>query len=336
MASDQSSFVPSFGELPPSRRSPSSILAAIAIYVTVGALGMLISLATRHAIVLHSYQVTRLIAPTPPPTPAPKFKLPPPPKVQPLKITVPVVQPPPVPPPPAPKPIRVSAPKPKFEAPAPKRVVLAPQVKHVSVFAAARAAINHTQTVAKVNFANAPGAAIHREQRVVRSAVFGAATSRANDPRGRVSSAGFGAAANASDDDPVGHVASVGFGDGSRSSGHENSGRVASAGFGTMEAEHATRKAQAPPSTTSLIILSKPPVAYTEEARAKRIQGDVVLSVTFTASGHVIVHDVVRHLGYGLDKEARRVAQGIRFRPATRGGRPIAVTTEITITFQLT
>jgi TonB family protein len=44
---------------------------------------------------------------------------------------------------------------------------------------------------------------------------------------------------------------------------------------------------------------------------------------------------VVRSLGHGLDEEARRVAEQIRFRPATRNGRAIDATTTITISFQL-
>jgi len=43
----------------------------------------------------------------------------------------------------------------------------------------------------------------------------------------------------------------------------------------------------------------------------------------------------VHGLGHGLDQEAQRVAQQIRFRPATRDGRPVDMTTNITITFQL-
>jgi len=49
----------------------------------------------------------------------------------------------------------------------------------------------------------------------------------------------------------------------------------------------------------------------------------------------VQVQNVVRGLGHGLDEEARRVAQQIRFRPATRNGQAIDLTTNITITFQL-
>jgi TonB family protein len=79
-------------------------------------------------------------------------------------------------------------------------------------------------------------------------------------------------------------------------------------------------------------VISKPPVQYTSEARQLKVQGDVILRVTFTArpgGGAGVVHG----LGHGLDEEARRVAQQIRFRPATRNGRPVDLTTNITITF---
>jgi len=87
--------------------------------------------------------------------------------------------------------------------------------------------------------------------------------------------------------------------------------------------------------TTNLEVLSKPAVQYTTEARQLKVQGDVVLRVTFMASGRVVVQGVVHGLGHGLDQEAERVAQQIRFRPATRNGQPVDMTTNITITFQL-
>jgi TonB family protein len=89
------------------------------------------------------------------------------------------------------------------------------------------------------------------------------------------------------------------------------------------------------PATTNIEVISKPPVQYTSEARQLRIQGDVVLKVTFTANGQVVVQGIARGLGHGLDEEARRVAQQIRFRPATRNGQAVDSTTTITITFQL-
>jgi TonB family protein len=87
--------------------------------------------------------------------------------------------------------------------------------------------------------------------------------------------------------------------------------------------------------STNLEVISKPAVQYTAEARQLRVQGDVILRVTFTASGQVLIQGVVRGLGHGLDEEARRVAEHIRFRPATRNGQAIDLTTNITITFQL-
>jgi len=89
------------------------------------------------------------------------------------------------------------------------------------------------------------------------------------------------------------------------------------------------------PASTNLELISKPPVNYTTEARQMKVQGDVILRVTFLASGQVSVQGVLRGLGHGLDEEAQRVARQIRFRPATRDGRPVDMTTNITISFQL-
>jgi TonB family protein len=97
----------------------------------------------------------------------------------------------------------------------------------------------------------------------------------------------------------------------------------------------AAPKMVAAPVSTTLEVISKPPPQYTNEARQLKVQGDVVLRVTFLATGQVVVQGVVHGLGHGLDEEARRVAQQIRFRPATRDGRPVDLTTTITITFQL-
>jgi TonB family protein len=86
---------------------------------------------------------------------------------------------------------------------------------------------------------------------------------------------------------------------------------------------------------TSIEVFSKPPISYTDEARQLKVQGDVVLRVKFCRDGHVQVLEVVHGLGHGLDEEARRVAEQIRFRPATRNGQAVDSTTTITITFQL-
>ena len=136
---------------------------------------------------------------------------------------------------------------------------------------------------------------------------------------------------------PHGVVGSTGIGSATvTGSNGGGGGRVASVGIPTAMGATPSRQPMTMAATsTDLEIVSKPPVQYPSEARKLRIQGDVVLRVTFTAAGQVIVQCVVRGLGHGLDEEARRVAQQIRYRAATRNGQPIDFPTNITITFQL-
>jgi TonB family protein len=57
--------------------------------------------------------------------------------------------------------------------------------------------------------------------------------------------------------------------------------------------------------------------------------------VKFGADGKVEVLRVVSALGHGLDEQAERVAQQIRFKPAARNGQPVDHITLIHILFQL-
>lgn len=134
-----------------------------------------------------------------------------------------------------------------------------------------------------------------------------------------------------------GVVGSAGIGNGLRGGSNAGAlGRVASAGIpGTTPTVVAARQTATEPRSTALEVLSKPPVRYTPEAKQLKVQGDVVLRVTFLADGQVVVQKIVSGLGHGLDQEAAREAQQISFRPATRDGRPVDLTTEIIITFQL-
>jgi len=155
-------------------------------------------------------------------------------------------------------------------------------------------------------------------------------------PHGVVGSTGIGNGTHfGSNSGVVGKVASAGI-PGSTGTGTQGpSGKVASAGIPAQTQVAVTPKVVEQVRSTDLEVLSKPPVQYTSEARQLRVQGDVVLRVTFLATGQVVVQNVVHGLGHGLDEEARRVAQQIRFRPATRNGQPVDLTTTITITFQL-
>ena len=82
-------------------------------------------------------------------------------------------------------------------------------------------------------------------------------------------------------------------------------------------------------------ILSKPVPVYTEEARTKHIEGEVLLEVVFEASGKIRVLRVVRGLGHGLDDAAVQAAEQIRFKPALKDGQPSDSTAVLHIIFQL-
>jgi TonB family protein len=246
---------------------------------------------------------------------------------------------------PEPKPIQMEAkvalPEVKAAKPA---IVLAPQPK-AALTAAMPAQDNKVKpSTAPVHFGQTFGAIPNPN--ATRPATiaaignpYGGNQGPAIAPHGVVGSTGIGnGLKSGSNAGMVGKVASAGIpgatGTGSGSAG--SYGKVASAGIPAVATAVAVvPRAVAEPISTNLEVISKPPVQYTAEARQMKVQGDVVLRVTFLASGQVVVQAVVHGLGHGLDEEARRVAQQIRFRPATRDGRPVDLTTTITITFQL-
>ena len=139
-----------------------------------------------------------------------------------------------------------------------------------------------------------------------------------------------------------GVVASTGFGNGvATGTGKTTSqGAVRQAGFGDSDvpAPPTVQSRPAAQETARLVpaeILSKPVPTYTEEARTKKIEGEVLLEVVFEASGRLKVLRVVRGLGHGLDDAAVRAAEQIRFKPALRDGQPSDSTAVVHIIFQL-
>lgn len=113
---------------------------------------------------------------------------------------------------------------------------------------------------------------------------------------------------------------------------------VTSAAFGDTTVEKGERtptQTAGTPRLTPVEIVSKPKPAYTAEARANRIEGEVLVEVQFKASGDARVLRVVRGLGHGLDETAVAAAEGIHFRPATRDGAAADSTALVHIVFQL-
>ena len=75
---------------------------------------------------------------------------------------------------------------------------------------------------------------------------------------------------------------------------------------------------------------------YSEEARASRLQGAVILRVVISATGQVANAVVVSGPGHGLDQKALEAVQGWRFTPAVGpDGKPIACMVNIQVTFRI-
>jgi len=316
------------------------------INVAIAVTAIVIGMTAQHVLQQH-YEMTELIVPNTPPPPAVKIRQPPPqelppppepPKVelQPRQIEMPK-------PKPEPKPIQMEA---KVNLPVvqpkPQTVVMQPQPK--AALTAAMPAQNNMvkPSTAPVHLGETFGATPNPN--ATRPATvaaignpYGGVNGPAVAPHGVVGSTGLGNGTKyGSSAGNLGKVASAGIPGATGSGNTSNYGKVGSAGIPGM-----TQAAAAPRMNTQVIrstkveVLSKPPVRYTSEARQLRVEGDVVLSVTFLANGQVVVRGVLQGLGHGLDEEARRVAEQIRFRPATNNGQPVDVTTKITITFQL-
>lgn len=138
-----------------------------------------------------------------------------------------------------------------------------------------------------------------------------------------------------------GTVASTGFGNGTAvpPTGNGKKGSIQSGGFGdaTASASEAPKKKAANdgPADTPVTILDKPRPEYTADGRSLKLEGDVVIEVVFLASGKVVVNRVVSGLGHGLDENASRAAQQIRFKPALREGQPVDYPARVRIEFRL-
>jgi protein TonB len=74
---------------------------------------------------------------------------------------------------------------------------------------------------------------------------------------------------------------------------------------------------------------------YTEEARRRGVEGDVVLEIVVRADGSVGPVKVLQGLGGGLDQRASDAVRQWRFSPARRYGTPVDVIVEVAVEFKL-
>lgn len=88
-------------------------------------------------------------------------------------------------------------------------------------------------------------------------------------------------------------------------------------------------------SVNSLKINYKPITSYTDAARRAGVSGTVTLLVGFNADGKIKHVLILNPLGYGLNEEAVKAAQNIRFNPATENGKPISVVKQVQYSFTI-
>ena len=159
---------------------------------------------------------------------------------------------------------------------------------------------------------------------LTRGAGYGNGTGGANGARGTVASAGFGNGTAVQ-------------GNGGRGTGAAGrSGVQSTSGFNQQAAAAEPRQTvQHTPASVPVSIHSKPNPVYTAEARARRVEGEVLLNVIFSADGRVRVQNIVRGLGYGLDEAAVRAVQGLKFTPATKDGHAVDSNAVLHVVFQL-
>jgi len=353
-----------FGLLPePENRWGSFGVSTITNLVIAALLCLFTMASLHHQAQLKRMQTTELIFPSAPP----KFKTPPVPKVKfvpppvppalaPPKITLPkqletkVVEPPKV------QEVKLNTPVLPAVPPAPPKSVAPPPQPKVGLFASAAptpVANNKTapstkvggfgdptgvkpnpnstssQLVAVGSFANAPGVgdpgAGAARKGSVQGVAFGSGVAHGvpgGTDHGTVASAGF------KNGMIGGTPGGTGTGRGSVSTGNFSGTGIGGSGV-------APTTAPAKPSFTPPEVLSEPAPQYTAEAKQARIQGEVTLQVRFLANGQVQVLRVVNGLGHGLDEQAQRVAEQIRFKPAMKDGQAVDHTTLIHVVFQL-
>ncbi len=74
---------------------------------------------------------------------------------------------------------------------------------------------------------------------------------------------------------------------------------------------------------------------YTAEARRKKIEGSVTMTIVVSKRGDVTDARVVQGLGYGLDENALLAVKEWKYKPAERNGEPVAVKMEVSVNFYL-
>jgi TonB family protein len=87
---------------------------------------------------------------------------------------------------------------------------------------------------------------------------------------------------------------------------------------------------------SSPLCITCPNPSYSTTARAKKLQGTVVLAAVVTTTGQVTSIYIVKPLPGGLTQQAVKTVKNWKLKPAMKDGQPIAVRVDIEMTFRLT
>ena len=74
---------------------------------------------------------------------------------------------------------------------------------------------------------------------------------------------------------------------------------------------------------------------YTEDARLRRLEGEVIMEIVIRRDGSVGDLRIVRGLGGGLNERAVQAVRQWRFSPARRLASPVDVIVEVSVEFKL-
>ena len=94
------------------------------------------------------------------------------------------------------------------------------------------------------------------------------------------------------------------------------------------------RPQDAKPKTAPKLLYRTEP-QYTEEAKAAKISGSVLLKLVVDENGNAQEIQVARSLDEGLDQNAIAAVRQWVFAPATEDGKPVSVAANIEVNFRL-
>lgn len=347
-----------FGVINPGQQSKGSVFTATAVMSILVVFAVIVSASVKKVADAHRLeQLTYAVIPKvdPPKPPPPKLvppKLPPPPKIEPPKIEPPKIVRPDVkiPDPPKPVPVKMDKPMPVMKEAPPKVVVAAAAPKPTSVKLGQAASVpNADRNPSAVRLGQSNNPLVPSDRPAVANAVNLGRQGLAGMPASNTGGGPRSASVNLGSGQPNGSmngggaraVAGVKLGvAGSNGTGPGNatgnSPRTVALGQNTPPVNLGRPQAEQRTAGKNPTVVSKPRPVYTADATAAHVEGTIQVRIHVGVNGAVTVLSVTGGLGHGLDQEARRVAEGTRFRPATdSSGNPIDWEGVESVTFQL-